>query len=66
MTTLRPSTPPSPERIKELALLEMIKARDERRGGWGRIGWEEFEEIMKGPKGQSLGFLGNWVEMAIF
>lgn len=66
MSTLRPRTPPPPERIKELALLEMLKARDERRGGWGRIGWEEFEEIMKGPKGQSLGFLGNWVEMAIF
>ena len=66
MSTLRPRTPPPPERIKELALLEMLKARDERRGGWGRIGWEEFEEIMKGPKGQSLGFLGQWVEMAIF
>lgn len=65
-STSRPPTPPSPEKIKELALLEMLRARDERRGGWGRIGWEEFEEIMKGPKGQSLGFLGNWVEMAIF
>lgn len=66
MSTLRPRTPPSPERIKELALLEMLKARDEKRGGWGRIGWAEFEEIMKGPKGQGLGFVGNWVEMAIF
>lgn len=66
MSKLRPRTPPPLERLKELALLEMLKARDERRGGWGRIGWEEFEAIMKGPKGQSLGFVGQWVEMAIF
>ena len=65
MFGLRPRTPPSLDRLKELALHELLKAQAAKRGGWGRIAWEEFEEIMKGPKGQALGFVGNWVEMAI-
>lgn len=66
MSRLRPHTPPPLERLKELALIEMLKDQESKRGGWGRIGWEEFEEIMKGPKGQALGFLNSWSEMAIF
>ena len=64
MSKMRPHTPPPLPRLKELALGLLIKEREELRGGWGRISWEEFEEIMKGPKGPSLGFVGNWLDVA--
>ena len=56
-------TPPSPEYLKYLSLLELLAMRDASRGGPGRISWEEFEEIMKGPRGEDLAFLGSWIEM---
>ena len=59
-------TPPSRDRLKHLALLDWIEAEDEKRGGPGKLSLVEFEEIMKGPKGQGLGFVGAWIEMASF
>ena len=53
--------------LKWYACLDFIRAEDDNeRGGGGRVSWEEWKEIMKGEKGQSLGFLGSWLEMAIF
>ena len=51
-------------RLKYLAMLDYIEQVDERRGGPGRLDFEEFKEIMKSERGKSLGFVGNWVEMA--
>ncbi|SLM35528.1 ef hand domain protein [Lasallia pustulata] len=59
-------TPPSCDRLKHLALLDRIEAEDEKRGGPGKLSLAEFEEIMKGPKGQVLRFVGAWIEMASF
>ena len=59
-------TPPPLEYLKYLSLMELFALRDAGRGGPGRISWEEFEEIMKGPRGEDLGFLGAWIEMATF
>ena len=61
-----PPTPASMEYLKYLSLMELLARRDADRGGPGRISWEEFEEIMRGPKGDELGFLGAWIEMATF
>lgn len=54
------------ERLKYLSLLQLLEEGDNNRGGPGRVSWGEFEEIMKGPKGQDLAFLGSWIEMATF
>lgn len=61
-----PPSPPNRDRLKHLALLDWIEAEDEKRGGPGKLSLVEFEEIMKGPKGQGLGFVGAWIEMASF
>ena len=53
-------------KLKYFGMLEVIERQDKQRGGPGRITFEEFEEIMKGPKGQKLGFVGAWIEMASF
>ena len=61
-----PLPPPTMERLKYLSLLDLLAHRDKSRGGPGRISWEEFENIMKGPKGLELGFVGSWMEMVTF
>lgn len=48
------------------AALDMLVAEDEERGGPGRLSFAEWEDIMKGEKGQALGFLGSWIEIASF
>ncbi|KAL8794393.1 MAG: hypothetical protein Q9195_003092 [Heterodermia aff. obscurata] len=58
--------PPSARYLRYLSLMELLERRDADRGGPGRISWEEFEEIMKGPRGDELAFLGAWIEMATF
>ena len=57
---------PSIDRLKHLLALDYIEEQDEQRGGPGRISYEEFETIMKGPKGQALGFVGEWIQKGIF
>lgn len=49
---------------KWYAALNLIEHEDKERGGPGRLNFREFEEVMKGDKGSSLGFLGSWIEMA--
>jgi hypothetical protein len=51
---------------KWYAALNLIEHEDKERGGPGRLNFREFEEVMKGDKGLSLGFLGSWIEMANF
>ena len=58
--------PPPLEWYKYLMLMEVLEKRDDKRGGPGRVSWEEFESLMKGPRAEELRFLGSWIEMAIF
>lgn len=55
-----------PDRLIWYAVLDMIEHEDVERGGPGRLSFEEFEEIVKGAKGEKLGFLDSWIEMAGF
>ena len=48
------------------AALDILVAEDKERGGPGRLSLSEWEDIMKGKKGESLGFLGSWIEIASF
>lgn len=52
--------------LRYYAALDMIEAEDKERGGPGRLSFPEWEDIMKGEKGQALGFLGSWIEIASF
>lgn len=50
-----------------LIACDQIDAEDKLpRRGPGRINFAEFNEIMTGSKGSSLGFIGEWIEMARF
>lgn len=62
----RPSASITRKRLLVLAMLDMIEAEDNERGGPGRISYPEFEEYFLGPKSTALGFVGQWVEMASF
>lgn len=61
-----PSTEISVSRMVFLIACDQIGAEDEARGGPGRLNFEEFLEVLNGPKGASLGFVGEWLEMARF
>jgi len=60
--------PPAPSlyRLKHLAAMDYVEEEDEKRGGPGRISFDEFEMLMKGPKGPGLGFVGDWIDKASF
>ena len=55
-----------PDRLIWYAVLDMIEHEDVERGGPGRLNFEEFEEILKGEKGEKLGLIVSWIEMAGF
>ena len=57
---------PDPDMLRYYAALDMLAAEDEERGGPGRLNFAEWEDVMKGEKGLSLGFLGSWIEIASF
>lgn len=52
--------------LKFFAMMDYIEKEDEERGGPGRINFEEFEEIMTGPRGPRLAFVGSWIHLASF
>ena len=54
------------DKLKFLAMMDFIEREDEERGGPGKISFEEFEEIMHGPRGGKLAFVGAWIQMATF
>lgn len=58
--------PVEPNTLMYYAALDMLEAEDKERGGPGRLNFAEWEDIMKGEKGQALGFLGSWIEIASF
>ena len=52
------------KKLKFLVMILLVRWQDEtKRGGPGRISFDEFKQIMEGTKGQRLGFLGSWIEM---
>ena len=56
----------TPMTLMYYAAMDILEAEDKERGGPGRLSFAEWEEIMKGPKGPSLGFLASWIEIASF
>ncbi|MCJ1245095.1 hypothetical protein MMC30_002296 [Trapelia coarctata] len=52
--------------FKFFAMMDYIEKEDEERGGPGRINFGEFEEIMTGPRGPRLAFVGSWIHLASF
>lgn len=46
--------------------MDVIEAEDNKRGGPGRISCDEFIEVLTGPAGARMGFLGAWVDLAVF
>ncbi|MCJ1400538.1 hypothetical protein MMC11_003744 [Xylographa trunciseda] len=58
--------PAMADKVKFLAMMDCIEKQDLERGGAGKIGLEEFEEIMHGPRGGRLAFIGAWIHMATF
>lgn len=57
---------PDSDTLRYFAALTLLEYEDKQRGGPGRFNFDEFETVMKGEKGMSLGFLGTWMEMASF
>ncbi len=57
---------PPRSRLEKLREHDALDKENEKRGGPGRLSFEEFEAIMKGEKGRRLGFVGAWIEMASF
>ena len=55
-----------PNTLMYYAALDILEAEDEERGGPGRLSFEEWEDIMRGEKGDALGFLRSWIEIASF
>jgi len=60
--------------LYELREMEALEKQAEARGGWGRLSWEEFEQIIKGEDASPLtetsrrammDFLGSWIEFCI-
>ncbi|MCJ1414758.1 hypothetical protein MMC32_001086 [Xylographa parallela] len=54
------------DKLKFLAMMDCIEKEDVARGGAGKISLPEFEEIMEGPRGATLQFVGAWLHMATF
>ena len=59
-------SPVGPDTLMYYAALDILEAEDKERGGPGRMNFTEWEDIAKGHKGTSLGFLSSWIEMASF
>ncbi|KAI9888021.1 MAG: hypothetical protein M1823_000142 [Watsoniomyces obsoletus] len=66
-TKAKPSdNTPSESRLKRLQFLNEVELEMKKRGGPGRLNFEEFRDFMKSPAGKRLAFMGTWVEMASF
>lgn len=61
--------PPAPSNrtLREWKRLNLAEIQAEARGGWGRLNFEEFEEIYKAQENQGnrLDYLGSWIDFCI-
>ncbi|KAI9660423.1 MAG: hypothetical protein M1821_009773 [Bathelium mastoideum] len=62
-----PDPPPSRAYLRHLAMLDQIEREQRERGGSrGKLTFDEFERIMKGPAGTKLEFLDDWLTLVSF
>jgi Ca2+-binding EF-hand superfamily protein len=57
---------PTEARLAQLSRLEAVDREAQARGGPARLSFEEFEAIMQGKNGRSLGFVEGWLELGSF
>ncbi|KAL8693566.1 MAG: hypothetical protein Q9224_003729, partial [Gallowayella concinna] len=58
--------PLSDDRLMTLAIWTLVEEDDRKRGGPGRLNFDDFTMIMQGDKGEGLGFVGSWLETTTF
>ncbi|KAF7549168.1 hypothetical protein G7Z17_g6574 [Cylindrodendrum hubeiense] len=60
-------TEPTTETLKQWKRLTMAEAKATKRGGWGKLSFDEFEAIYKGQEqqGNRLEYLGSWIDFCI-
>lgn len=58
---------PTVEMLRKWKTLSEAEAKAAARGGWGRLSFEEFEEIYKSQEhqGNRLDYLGSWIDFCI-
>lgn len=49
--------------LRFLVVMSWLQTDEVIRGGPGRISFDEYAAILKGPKGVELDFLGSWIDM---
>ncbi len=61
------SSEPSNKTLREWKRLNLAEIQAEARGGWGKLNFEEFEEIYKSQEtqGNRLDYLGSWIDFCI-
>ncbi|ATY61367.1 EF hand domain [Cordyceps militaris] len=58
---------PPRKTLREWKRLNLAEVQAEARGGWGKLNFEEFEEIYKSQEtqGNRLDYLGSWIDFCI-
>jgi hypothetical protein len=58
---------PSPETLQHWKKLSLAEAKALKRGGWGRLNYDEFAEIYMSQedRGNRLDYLGSWIDFCI-
>ncbi|KYK57579.1 EF hand domain protein [Drechmeria coniospora] len=58
---------PNAEMLQRWKMLNLAEAKAAERGGWGRLGFEEFEAIYRNQEclGNRLDYLGSWIDFCI-
>ncbi|TQV96437.1 hypothetical protein V2A60_003163 [Cordyceps javanica] len=61
------SSKPSRKTLRDWKRLNLAETQAEARGGWGKLNFEEFEEIYKSQEtqGNRLDYLGSWIDFCI-
>ncbi|KAJ2894643.1 uncharacterized protein MKZ38_007368 [Zalerion maritima] len=61
------SSPPERSTLVEYRRLDQAEEDSRRRGGWGKLSFEEFDEIYKRQEmgGNRLDYLGSWIDFCI-
>jgi len=69
LATLQEDTPPTKEKLYKLWKCDQATKEAEKRGGWGRMNFEEFEKkvktFLKEGKINQMDYLGSWIDFCI-
>ncbi|KAF4463648.1 EF hand domain [Fusarium albosuccineum] len=62
-----PGSAPTSDMLKHWKRLSLAEAQAIRRGGWGKLSFDEFEAIYKSQEhqGNRLDYLGSWIDFCI-